>query len=421
MQNLGTIWVVINATEAQSRLIEFIDGGSLAEAVGFSSALSSMIEKMKLFTQQYGGSIPIALYERMVMQLPSSAVEQLPSIIKGYSEALNNKIAVGIGLTMEEASKSAQKSIHSGEIELYDPEDNYDYEESIEKGGMSTRRWKSGVVLPPNIFDPTVPDEAQYKQVVEQANIKLPSLEEQMQGETKIIQAIVGQMGMEQVQQQMQQMQEQQAQAEAQQPGDLLESLNGGPVDGHTPEEEEGQEDAPKNDSEASEGQSSDQEGQEAALAEEVEEAQDSTSDDKIAMQLDQIKGQIPQIMGLAQKDPKAFKQTMNMINKLIQLAHNRSKTTKKSETRDHLEQLIKDINMRAASRPKTGGHQFPVGTRMGKYKKVLVDGMEKWREMSSGVLLDSKGNAISVKENNKQRDDNQREEEDNHDESTGL
>ncbi|RLF65138.1 MAG: hypothetical protein DRN30_04580, partial [Thermoplasmata archaeon] len=146
-------------------------------------------------------------------------------------------------------------------------------------------------------------------------------------------------------------------------------------------------------------------------LTGEVEEAEESTSDDKIAAQLDNIKGQIPQIMGLADKDPKAFKQTMNMINKLIQLAHSRSKTTKKSETREKIEQLIKAINSKASTKPSSHGIIYPVGTRLGRYKKVLVEGKSTWREMSSGAVKDNSGNPISVKEYNKQTNANQREE----------
>lgn len=391
MHNLGTVWVVISASEAQSRLVELIDSGNLAEAVGFSSALNGLINKMKSFVQQYGGGMPIYLYERIVMQISTSTAEQLPMIIKGYSEALNNKIAVGIGLTMEEASRAAQTSRHTGNIELYDPESRYDYEEVI-KSGMKPRRWKSNVVLPPNIFDPTVPDAEPYASSVEETDSSIPTLEEALENEAKLVQAIQGQIGGNQMQQQEQQEQQQQ-----QQPRDLLESLNGGPVEGHEPQvQSQEPEAAPEN--------------IENELTSEIEEAEESTADDKIAMQLDKIKGQIPQIMGLAQKDPKAFKQTMNMINKLIQLAHNRSRSTKKSETRERIEDLIKSINHRASGRPSAGGHRFPVGTRLGRYKKVLVEGKEKWREMSSGITKDKDGSPISIKESNEQANNNQRE-----------
>lgn len=417
MQNLGTVWVVISASEAQKRLVSFVDSGYLIEATSFSAALQGLIDKMKSFVQQYGGSIPLQLYERIIMQIPSSAAEQIPSIVKGYSEALNNKIAVGMGLTMEEASIAAKKSARTGKIELHDPKDDYHYEEDFIKSD-SPRRLTEGVVLPPNIFDPSTPDDNQYQSTSDKTNTKIPSLEEAQQGEMKLIQGITAQMGLQEVQQQQQQMQQQMQEQQAQQnpPGDLLESLNGGPVDGHTPEEPEDKEGSSDKNSDKSSGSedSGDEEGSPdkdkatEELTSEIEDAESAATDDKIAMQLDKIKGQIPQIMGLADKDPKAFKQTMDMINKLIQLAHSRSKTTKKSETRENIEELIKDINMRASSRPKTNGVRYPVGTRLGRYKKVLIEGAEKWREMSSGAVQ-GKGGAISVRESNKEANDNQR------------
>lgn len=414
MHNLGTVWVVISASEAQKRLVSFIDSGYLIEATSFSYALQGLIDKMKSFVQQYGGSIPLHMYERIVMQIPSSAAEQIPSIIKGYSEALNNKISVGMGLTMEEASIAAKKSSRTGKIELHDPKNDYHYEESFIKSSNSPRKLTEGVVLPPNIFDPTTPDDDQYqyKSTSDKTDTKIPTIEESQQGEMKLIQGITAQMGLKEVQQQQQQMQQQMQQQQAQQqpPGDLLESLNGGPVDGHTPDDqgdEKNNSDQKTDKVPGSEDKDKDKATKE--LTEEVEDAESAASDDKIAMHLDKIKGQIPQIMGLADKDPKAFKQTMDMINKLIQLAHSRSKTTKKSETRENLEELIKAINRRAASsKPLSNGVRYPVGTRLGRYKKVLVEGMEKWREMSSGIVQ-GKGGAISIRESNKESTDNDR------------
>lgn len=404
MQNVGTIWVVVSASEAQSRLVDLIDKGYLAEAIGFSNTLNAMTNKMKKFIQQFGGSMPIALYERLIMQIPSSAADQIPSIMKSYSEALNGKIAVGMGLTMEEAARAAEKSTFSGQIELYDPEEISNDIEFYEKSGQKSRRFSYGVVLPPNLFDPTTPDEAQYKTSTEDDIAPIPTPEQQMQAEAQLIQAVAEQLGAGEAQKQMEQQQE------AQQAGgrDLLESLNGGPVDGHEPQEEQPQE-QPKQAQSSSEKQG---DGDEQQLEAQVEEAEEVTTDDKLAMTLDKVKNQIPQIMGLAESNPKAFKDTMNMINKLIQLAHTRSKNTKKSEYRLQIENLIKAINLKAAyGKPKTNGIIYPPGTRLGRYKKVLVDGKQKWREMSSGAIQDDKGKAISVKEFNKEKNKDQSQE----------
>lgn len=413
MSNIGTIWVVVSASEAQRRLVEFIDSGYLAEATGFSQALDSLVNKMRSFVQQYGGSIPISLYERIVMQVPLTAAEQIPMILKGYSESLNNKVAVGMGLTLEEAGSAAKKSTYTGQIELFDSSmSNGDYY----KSGQTSRRLSEGVVLPTNIFDPTVPDTEQYSTEREDSdNSSVPDIKTAMSAETELIQAVAQQLGgdtLKQQQQQMEQMAQQQQEAEQAGGRDLMESLNGGPVEGHEPEEEESSPD------EAGDGEPKEKESQEddeaEELVEEIEEAESITTDDKIAAQLDNIKGQIPQIMGLADSNPKAFKQTMGMIDKLIQLANSRQKATKKSESRIQIEELMKDINRRgkaASVRPLTHGIRFPVGTRLGRYRKVLVDGYEKWRELSSGQVQDDQtGSPVSIREHNRDKDKNDRE-----------
>lgn len=398
MSNIGTIWVVISAAEAKDKLVEYIDSGYLAQAVGYSAALDKLIEKMKLSIQQYGGSIPLAMYERIIMQVPSSLAEQIPNIIAGYSESLNNKVAVGFGMTMEEASRAAQKSVYTGNIELYAHDKDNSF---IEKN--EAIKYNQGIQLPPNLYNPNIPDNLAY---IEQKPFKpRPDPKQEAESEAALVQSVVQQIGgmsqeemqqqMQQIQQQAQQMQQAQQQ-QADSPRNLLQTLSGQPS-GKKDKKESSDKD-PKESKEPKESKDTD----ETELKEKVTEAEESTGDDKVAARLDSIKEKIPQIMGLAESNPKAFKQTMDMINKLLVVAKENQKV-KKRESLLVLQELSKAIDNAAQIKPKTNGVHYPVGTRLGRFKKVMANGKQVWREMSSGQIQDNTGQAISVKEANKQ------------------
>lgn len=396
----NSVWVVISANKAQERLIRLIDAGQLAEAVGRNQALESLVEKTKAFVQQYGGYLPIAVFGRIVMQIPSSAAEQIPNIIEGFSDSLGNRIAAGIGMTFDEAAKSARISEASGQIEMFDPQKNYDddeddFEKSAINGG---RRLSSNVTLPVNLFNPLVPDDSEVKAKLKPKDDfpKLPSLEESMQSENQLLQMLAMQMGGGQPQpspEQMQQQQQQQVPAR-----NLLEALNGAPVQG-SPDETQGE--APQGQEAPAEGEAPEQE-----IAQEVDQAEDEAAsfDKKLAGILHNVKNQIPQIMALSDKDPKAFKQTMQLIQKLVQTAHSgKSKSpVEKSEMRQEIEELEKAFKARLSyfkgfNKPE----HLPLHSRKGKFKKVLVNGKEVWREMSAGQVKDDKGEPISVESSN--------------------
>ena len=416
---MAQVWVVISASPSQQRLVELIDKGYLSEAVGISQALEGFIAKLKSHVQQHGGHMPIALYERVVMQLSMPAAEELPSILEGYQESLGKKVAAGIGMTFEEAAKAATKSLHSGDIELYNPEEVEEYEEfamTEPDQRRDSRRFEDGIVLPPNLFDPTVPDDEEYKLTQDGApKPKLsPNYAEAMQAEAKYIQDVANQLGAQEAQQQMQQAVQQQ-----QQPQDLLEALNGGQVEGHTPKTDEdeeggkskgGSKKVPKSSKEGSkDDDKEDGEDDSEEVEEEVTDAETAAKkfDEKLAGTLHNIKSQIPQIMALADSNPQAFKQTMDLINKLVNAAHKREKAgdpNKKSEARLELEELAKQFQHRAGAHPKGVHHQIlPVGSRKGKYKKVMANGKAVWKEMSAGAVKDDQGNAISVRVSNEQ------------------
>lgn len=387
---MSLVWVVIYSDMARDSLFDAAKAGRFSLANKYQSSLQSIVDRMKSTIQTSGGSMPFSNHDFIAMEVPVNVAEVLPELIAEYSELLNGLIGVGVGLDFPEASFAAEKSKKTGEIELYEPMNAKEY---ITKMSDSRPILNTNVTLPVNLFDPQVPDDKPYQEVINQDSPKIPkkmSLQESMQAEAQFLQAVNEMLGAGQIQQaaqqQQQAMQQQAAQQQQAEQGqqnaddhsssdtvDLLGQLSGGEASAPT----------------GNEG-GSDQSGKKEEIKEfqsEVDEAtKEASADHKedLAQKLQAVKEQIPQIMAMADKNPDAFKQTMATIQKLISSA----KQVQKSE------QLEK-------AKPVTNGIRFPVGTRKGNYKKVLVDGQEVWRSMSSGQIQDTDGSDISVKAKN--------------------
>lgn len=390
---MSLVWVVIYSDMARNKLFDAARAGRFSLANKYQSSLQSMVDKMKSTIQTSGGSMPFANHDFIAMQMPVDVAEVLPELIANYSETLNNLIGVGVGLDFQEASFAASKSKETGEIELYEPA-NAKY--VIEKTSDSRPILNPDVSLPVNLFDPQVPDDKPYQAVINQSSPRVPkrmSLQESLQAESQFLQALNDMLGagqLEEAAQQQQQMAQQMMQQQNQQQGeksgddhantdtvDLLGQLSGGEAS------------APAGD-ERGEDQENGEVGQKEQVKEiqgEVEEATNEAAADhkeELAQKLQAVKEQIPQIMAMADKNPDAFKQTMATIQKLITSA----KQVQKSELLEKAPPAMNYI-------------RFPVGTRKGNYKKVLVDGKEVWRSMSTGQVKDSDGSDISVKAKN--------------------
>ena len=387
------VWVTIRAQAARTRMLELLDHGDFAEALGKKQYLDGLITKIKSFVQQYGGSLPIDLYDCIVMQIPITAAEQLPSITEPYQKSLKRQVSVGVGMTYTESAKAAQKSAKTGEIEMYDKHTN----EYLDK--TSRRISHPDVTLPANVFSPGSPDDDYYQPGPMTDNpIKAPDADQALEIETQYIGKLIQQMNPEDPSQSGQEPEEAQQEKDQQQSStmDLLQMMGQGQ---QSQEEQAPQEQAP--------AEASPEEDAEELQAEvdEAEQEAEKWNNDKLAQTLQGVSAKIPQIMAMADKNPDAFKQTMNMVSKLIAAAKQRPKDTKKHEEMVKMaEQLTKDFNTkRIASGPGAGKNtHFPVGTRKRHYKKVLVDGKEIWRSFKTGQVLDEEdGTAISVRQHN--------------------
>lgn len=282
------VWVVIDCEVVYTKLREYINHGFLAEANKFNYALESLRDKVKAMVMSRGGSLVLGLYDCHVLQIPDSVAEELPGILSFYQEVFVYTIAVGIGLDFEEASKAAQKSKQSREIEFF--------------GDME----KSDTLMF-STFDPKVPEPKKptKKNGDFEAKPSLPlDAEKALDAEAKLISAMVQQLMGGQPQQQQQ--------AQQQQPSNLMEALSGQKQQAQQQPQEEQEE------------------------PEESEQPQESSQDDeatiktnkKLGLMLETIKQSVPALMELSNKNPQAYKQAMNIVNKVLHLAKESQKAT---------------------------------------------------------------------------------------------
>jgi hypothetical protein len=399
---MSKVWVVIFADAVRDKLINSAKEGRFSVANHYQFELQGLIDKMKSTVESHGGSMPFCNPDFIATEIPVDVAAELPDLIEGFTETAGDGLAIGVGLDFQEAAMAAKKSYKTGKIELFNPADTY--QEKIQKTANSRTNINQDVSLPINLFDPEQPDDKPYQKVIDQKSNPVPkrmSLKESMSAEAQFIQAINEMLGageIEQAAQQQQQMMQQQAQQQQQPQNeddsdahantnttDLLGQLSGQPQQQSSAGADQGQED----------GGDAEEAAQE--VTQEVDDATKEAAADhnqELMDKLKDVKSQIPQIMAMASKDPKAFQQTMSMIQKLITSA----KQVQKAE-----QDLGKSGN-KASGPQAMSGIRFPVGTRKGNYKKVLVNGKEIWRSMASGQVLAPDGTDISVKANNQQQ-----------------
>lgn len=377
MSSQNTVWVVINCQTIVDNLRERIDNGAFSEvneAISFMKAFSAKLQSM---VQQYGGHVYVMLYERVVIEMPITIADQVPGLVDELKKEVGPEVACGIGMDYEEAHKACLASQGSGNIELYGEDETT---KSDEWEGA-----KDPFEISPNLFNPEmqrtvnpIPGRPPNKA---HAPVMRPGIEEELQMDAQYLQALGQSLGAgQQPQPQPGQEGQQPGQPgqEQEEPQDLLEALNGGPVDGHSPKKDE---------------EESEEEGEPEEKDEMDSEEGDGDDHSKLAASLLGIRDRIPELITLQERNPEAFKQSLAMIQKLIGLARSRKKATAKSE--------IDDINVKIDELAKKIQMKYPVGTRKGRKVKVIIDGKAVWRSMSSGRVQDAKGQAISVKSHN--------------------
>lgn len=377
MASQNTVWVIINCQPVVNAMRERLDNGAFSEINTLLSYLKSFEERLSSMVQKAGGHVYVMLYERIVLEIPITLAEQIPDMVKELKDKLGPDVSCGIGLDYEEANRACLISAGTGRIEMYgeDTQKNDDYAEPAFE-------------IPPNLFNPqmqnTVNNPIPDRRTGPKTPVLRPGLEEELQIDAQYLQAIGQTLGVgaaaEAQQQAAKQQQAQQGGEGKEGPRDLLEALNGGPVDGHHPEEEE-KEGSKEPEIDSKEGGSE-------------EKAEDGGDDAKLASLLLNIRDRIPELIALQEKNPEAFKQSLVMIQKLIGLARSRKKSSAKKSEIDSINGKLDELTKKIAMR-------YPVGTRKGRKVKVIIDGKAVWRSMSAGRVIDSKGQPISVKSHN--------------------
>lgn len=402
----SSIWVVLNNQLAHQSLKHFVDNGQLSEAYNMSFIFKKLTEKFNLMAQQHGGHIHLLSDERIVVQIPTSIADQVPMIVAGYEEAFKKPIATGIGLTFEEATKAAQVALKSGKIEMYDPEvhsniknDDNDVDRNvaaykkIDRNGQASNQ-------PPNIpsFDESNAMDKQMIQAISDQLVAQP--QEPQQSEDLNMPTMLG----AQPEDPAQQLQTNEAPQQPFQPRNLLEALLGQPM----PEENH---DEPLEDHQLSDQlyQDADQQQQQEMQQQQDQPQQGQPQQDPHADLKDiteHMTGKIPELMQLAQQDPKAFKQSMSLLDRMVRMKSQKPTAAQKSEIEQEFQELIKSKPFRHALGLK---HIFPVGTRKGRKVKIrLPDGRTVWRSFGTGQLKDIDGTPISAKENHRKNKQNQ-------------
>lgn len=372
----GKVWIVISCQGVADTIRDEVDDGNFAQAKTLSFKAQALADKLASFVAQKGGHLHLNLLERQIIEAPESVAEELPNILEGYRQDLPGMICVGVGLTFEEASTAMKLSHLTNDIELYDPDDN-----RFSGAKQYTTKSEGQVTLPINMFDQTVPGVQQHDMATEQQEqevddaseqkfITKPGIEEELEAESALVQAIAQILSGGAQQQQQQQ---------AQQPRDLREALEGGPVEGYQP---------------AQSGQSRQQgkpqvKGKPGEKEEKAEaDPSSDATDAKLGALLHSVKASLPQIMAMHKENPDAYKSAMNLVQKLVGL-------TKERRMKKY-ENMAEDLN-------KAIRLKLPVGSRDGKWMKVMVNGKEVWRQAGAGLTMDAQGQPVSVKSANKQ------------------
>lgn len=392
MATQNSVWIVISCDAAADRVRTLLDRGFFSEAEQLSNSIKSFSSKVSKDAEAKGGHLYVTLYERIVMEVPLTYAEELPNVIEGFKEVVGAAVAAGLGMTFEEATMAARKSTETGDIELYDPDDAANTKPDYFK--TDPQQYE----IPPNLFDLTSPPspapEPQKPIPREKPAAIKPGIEQEIQLETKYVQAYAQTMGApspEEMQQQVEAQKAAMGQTEGL-PPELQAALAGQSEESDEDGGDKGSKKDSKGKKSGDKGSKKDSSDEEDEDSEEGDE-DDSEASDKLADLLLRAKEHIPDIMKLKEKDPKAFDQAIKLIQKLADVTRSRKKVSK-AEATSEVEEFNKAFNAAI-------GRGWPVGTRKGNKQKVTVNGKAVWRSMASGRVQDAKGQAISVKSHN--------------------
>jgi hypothetical protein len=350
---MDKVWLVIDTSQVAAKIDEYIEQGDFASANQLHSNIMSYGEHIKslIISKMYGdGKLIVQTDVKTVALLSPTQIKNLP-ILESIIDQNHGDAGVGIGLTLQEAVMAAKKSLTTGQIELYDSQEEVFKAEYLNKANLY-----DGLKLSPNVFDPkipTPPDPPTPKNREYDREAIVPSIQDALNAEQQMIQILAEQISGGGLQQQN----------TPNIPPQLLQALQ-------TQQQPEAQ---------PAEAQNSQEE--------EKQSDEGSKSHEKLANLLALVDEKMPKFLEMANSNPEAFKKLMNLIHKLLDFA--KEKNIQKIEIKNYAEELNKRLK------------SLPVGSVRGRRIKVIVNGRPVWRSVASGMILDSQGQPISVRSSN--------------------
>jgi hypothetical protein len=369
------IFVIISLEGVNERIRSYIDKGYFNEAQKLSYEIEGFCDHVKSEFQKDGSTVYLLITDRIILECTLAMAETIPLLIDGLKELLkgDGKIACGFGYNMEEASKAMSRSRETLQIELYD--------DSLHKSNIDV------LTLPINNSDPKVHE---YKDKIKpktKVAISGPDAQTELQAQAEYTNAIVQTLMPQQPAAPQEQPVPQDPNAPQPARKSLHELLTGTPAQGEQPQSEP----APASGTSPEDGETEKDESTGGMTPEEKSEL------DKIGESILSIKENIPHLMDLAERNPKAFKQSVGVINKLLAIA--KEKFKKSEGAFEEQELLVAELNKAIQK------FHYPIGTVKHRKKKQIVNNRASWRSLSSGQVMDDNGNAISIKSHNNNAD----------------
>ena len=329
------IWVDIYLPDVQKRLENPGAIGSEQELQTVQINSNAIKNKINSFVTETGGKIALELPYRFIFTMDDRLSDGIESFVKGYQESLKTQIAAGIGLSPKAAGLAMNYSIKTGDIE-FSEETEEDPNKEQKPGEMP----ENGVPDKVKTKEPEVPPKP------------LTAEEEMAVREEFVERQAMMQMASVNPPQPQQAAPQQQAKPQPQQ--------------GQIPEQEKKSEDTSVTELDPAKAEVSPAQGRVAGL-------------------LSTIRMYVPEIMGMADKNPEAFKAAMKLVSGAMKLG----KSILESNGDD--EKLAKALI------------KIPVGTILHGKIKIIdpATGDAHWRGVKTNLMLGPDGNPISVKRNN--------------------
>lgn len=379
------VFVVINCDAVADLVRKYQDSNDENTARDLSYKLESLSSDLKQTLSEKGAHLHVVGGSRIVADVPDEVADCILPYVRDSRDRFGVPVAVGVGRSMAEAMAAERQSRRSGELEVYGT-----HQDTAKSGDIDDREMNA----PINTFDPTVPQRGEKKP--EQPKVpSRPTVEESAQHAVTMAQVILGQPPQPApppASAAQQQAPGQPAPGQQQPPGQQEQPAGGTEKDEASPDDYVPTVDELKQMVVRGKQQKAAATQQAAQPAAQAQQQQQPQAHDKVHQALSMLRSHLPAILALADKNPKAFSQAMNLVSKLAALSKAMGAKMPESITAK-LEKAARRLA------PKNRSPRFPVGTSFRGRKKVMVSGREVWRNVKSGqVKDDASGAAISSK-----------------------